>query len=213
MVYERWPQQFKIDEICQFLQKEVFPLEPIHQAKSFGGWSILSSNGDYRDGWHQGHHLYRADLDVGKVRQKLRESAVKNESEYVVPTRLCSGPIKELIDFVAYSRLEPSRARIIRLTPGMSCSWHMDAPIDQYAVRLHVPLITNSGCFFETETERAHLPADGAAYFLFVNRLHRVINEGSSFRYHLVMDVRDSNQVSKFHRLEDFSGRAIKSTT
>lgn len=207
MVYELWSETFPVEALQEHLKRHVFSLDPIYQSKAFGGWSVLSSNGSYQDGWHMGHQLYVPGLNQEDVLKNLKASGMKPGSEYVLPTEICQGPMLEVIDKIRSFGLDPRRARVIQLTPGLSSSWHRDAPDHLYAVRLHIPIFTNEGCFFETETERAHLPADGHGYFLYVNRVHRVVNHGTTYRYHLVVDVIDHRGITQFHRYADFVAR------
>lgn len=199
MIYERWDKLFDIEKLQAHLRDHVLPLEPVRQSPSFGGWSVLSANGSYRDGWQQGHKVLTAETTLEQARENLSGVGLKRPHEYKVPTEICHGYLLDLISELEQAGLYPRRARIIRLTPGMGSSWHRDCPDHHDAVRLHIPIITNEGCFFETETGRAHLPADGNAYFLRVNRMHRVMNNGTEYRYHFVADIRDTRHVSQFH--------------
>jgi hypothetical protein len=137
---------------------------------------------------------------VDEIKSGLEQIGAKGSRAYIIPTEICHGYLKSVIESIASHGLQPRRARIIRLSPMSSCSWHRDSAENTYAVRLHVPLVTNPGCFFETREDRAHLSADGHAYFLKVNREHRVINDGGSYRYHLVMDVTDDAGLTQYHR-------------
>ncbi len=167
----------------------------------------MSSNGDYKDGWQQGHILLDPNSSQ-ELRNEVKSTINKKFSEYTVETDICVGYLKTVVEKIRSYGLNPCRARIICLTAGQASSWHRDAPATRYAVRLHVPIVTNQGCYFETREEREHLPADGSAYFIYVNREHRVVNEGDQDRFHLVMDVVDRNAISKFHRREDFDKKS-----
>ncbi|OFZ29180.1 MAG: hypothetical protein A2622_14150 [Bdellovibrionales bacterium RIFCSPHIGHO2_01_FULL_40_29] len=198
MISEKWNIKFDINRLQEHLKQFVINKEITRQSSAFGGWSVLSSDGDYKDGWQQGHLLYRK--GVSEEQKKITRSQMnKKFSEYTIETEICHGYLLEVINTIRTHKLHPARARIICLTAGMSCSWHRDAAEGIYAVRLHIPIITNDGCFFETETESEHLPADGSAYFIHVNREHRVVNKGNEDRYHLVMDVFDKNNITQFH--------------
>ena len=211
MIYETWNVKFDIDKLRQHLDKYVLPLESTHQSQAFGGWSVLSSTGSHKDGWHKGHMLYDKSVDPEAVRQSLEKLNIKRASEYNVPTEICHGYLQEVMKTISSYNLMPHRARIIQLAAGTSSVWHVDASPETYSVRLHIPIKTNSECFFETETERAHLPADGSAYFIHVNRLHRVINGGTENRYHIVIDVRDQDGITQHHRYSDHTQAKISS--
>lgn len=202
MIYEKWETGFDIQKLRAHLEKYVLPLESVQQSPSFGGWSVLSSNGDFRDGWLMGHKVIASEMSKEVFFEKLKKAGFTEIENYKHPTEICHGYMKEVADFLLSSGLNPRRMRVIRLTKGMSSIWHRDGPDNRYLVRLHVPIITNEGCIFETEEGSAHLPADGSSYFLKVNRMHRVSNGGDADRFHLVMDVWDTERVSQHHRYQ-----------
>jgi len=200
MVYEVIPTKFDVARLRDHLQKHVVSLEPVMQSSSFGGWSVLSSDRSYQDGWFMGHKVIGRDTPAEELSKKLKELGAKPATEYVYPTEICTDYLLEVIEEIRRMGFAPKRARIIRLTAGLASSWHRDCPEYRQFVRLHVPIITNPGCFFETEEERAHMSANGQSYLVKVNRMHRVVNHGDTDRFHLVMDVVDHNHVSQFHR-------------
>ncbi len=202
MIYEKWETRFDIKKLCDHLEKYVLPLESVQQSVSFGGWSVLSSNGDYKDGWLMGHKVISSEMSKEALNENLKKVGFTEIENYKHPTEICHGYLKEVADFLLASGVNPRRMRLIRLTKGMSSSWHRDGPDNRYFVRLHVPIITNSGCVFETDEGSAHMPADGSSYFLKVNRMHRVSNRGEADRFHLVMDVWDTAGVSTGHRFD-----------
>lgn len=190
-----------MDRLISHLKEHVLPLEPERQSDAFGGWSVWSSNGSYRDGWQQGHRILAQNhLTEEERRRELTKLGLASPLDFRKPTEICHGYLAEVLKTIDLAGLYPRRARIIQLSPHSSSSWHRDAPDHIYMVRLHIPILTNPGCFFETETERAHLPADGRAYFLFVNGMHRVVNDGDTPRYHLVVDVNDTKKVTQHHQ-------------
>lgn len=205
MIFEKWSLNFDILKLQEHLKQNVLNKEISRQSSAFGGWSVLSGNGDFKDGWQQGHLLLKDDVKP-EVKNEIRSQIKKKFSEYTIETEICTGYLLEVINTLRSYNLSPSRARLICLTAGLHSSWHSDAPPSVYAVRLHIPILTNEHCFFETRDESEHIPADGSAYFVYVNREHRVINRGTTDRFHLVLDVKDMGQVSKFHRFQDFRG-------
>jgi hypothetical protein len=186
----------------------------VQQSPSFGGWAVLSSNGEYKDGWLMGHKVIASEMSKEALNENLKKVGFTEIENYKHPTEICHGYLQEVAEFLLSSGLNPRRMRVIRLTKGMSSSWHRDGPDNRYFVRLHVPIITNDGCIFETEEGASHLPADGSSYFLKVNRMHRVSNRGDTDRFHLVMDVWDTAEVSEHHRLtsgsDDHSNDRLK---
>lgn len=210
MISEKWNLGLDIEKLQKHLKEHVFDKEITRQTAAFGGWSVLSYDGDYRDGWQQGHLLQKENA-TEEQKAATRKSLSRRMIEYTRETDICSGYLKEVIDIFKENKLSPHRARIICLTAGQACSWHKDVSEEIYCVRLHVPIFTNSGCFFETPDEREHLAADGSAYFIYVNREHRVVNHGTTDRFHLVIDVKDEFNFTQHHRLSDFKARAAQS--
>lgn len=206
MIFEKWSLNFDIIKLQEHLKKNILHKEISRQSSAFGGWSVLSGNGDIRDGWQKGHLLLKNDVN-SEIQKEIRDQIKKKFSEYTIETEICTDYLLEVINKIRSFNLSPARARVICLTAGQSSIWHTDAPENVYAVRLHIPILTNEHCFFETKTEREHIPADGSAYFVYVNREHRVINGGDTDRFHLVIDVKDVDQVSQYHRLQDFRGK------
>ncbi len=205
LIFEKIKLSIDIEALrAQFLET-VQALPPVLVSDYFGGWSILSATGDYKDGWHMMHTLY----ENGPISREELIRAAK-AAGYVStlllnrPTAIHTGPLGGLVQQLSELGLNPRRARIIMLKAGGSSFWHRDGADDSYAVRLHVPIITNSGCLFEIETKDGivseHLPADGSAYLIKVNRIHRVVNHGTTDRINFVANVYDTNRVSRDHR-------------
>ena len=199
MVFEKWDAKFDVSALQKHLEEFVLPLEPTTQSVAFSGWSIWSSTGSYKDGWHKGNLAVTKDGDTSTIIENLEKMGAKISTAYTIPTEICRGYLSEVMEVIKSKNLNPRRARIIRLHSNQSTIWHRDAPEDTYAVRLHIPIVTNSKCFFETRTEKAFLPADGSAYFLSVSTEHRVVNGSDSMRYHIVMDITDNDKFTKFH--------------
>lgn len=167
----------------------------------FGGWSVLSSNGSYADGWASGERAFHRDFMPGaSIEEKLLALGVKASSAYKEATEICHGYLAEVIRVIREAGLEPRRARLSLLKGQGRSTYHRDGPDDQYVVRLHIPIMTNEKCLFNCEEGSVHLPASGAAYLLRVNRMHRVTNESDEDRIHLIMSVQDTQGISKHHR-------------
>jgi len=201
MIFEPINLHFDIVKLQEHINQHVIHFEPAQQSPQFGGWSVLSSNGNYQDGWHPGFLALKDGMTEEQKQQTLQNMGAKRSTEYVIPTEICHGYLEEVVSKIKESGFGPRRARIIKLLAQSESVWHRDAPDHYDSVRLHIPIMTNSECFFEiSETERQHIPANGQAYLVRVNRLHRVVNGGPTDRYHLVMDVVDNNGISQFHR-------------
>ncbi len=205
MIYEKMPFTYDVNKLKAHLVNFVLPLPKESQSSNFGGWSVTSSNGDYKDGWFQGQNIIAKHKtgDIKTIAEELKKLSIPLPKDYNKPTEICHGYLAEVVNDVAKKGLRPGRVRIICLQAEGVSSWHQDMPSQYYGVRLHIPIETNEGCFFESEEGFAHLAADGSAYLLRVNRLHRVVNRGQSHRYHLVMDVYDTSGVSNYHQMTE----------
>jgi hypothetical protein len=176
---------------------------PIMQGRYFGGWSVYSANGHYNDGWHQGHMLFKQ-VEGKQVfdYQAAEKMGKKSERSFRVPTEICFGYMAVVMSQIEDLGFEPRRARVSIITKQGSTSWHRDAEDKNYAVRLHIPIITNENCFFENRREKYSMPADGSAYLVRVNCEHRAYNLGPEHRYHLIMQVWDHKGLSKFNAFD-----------
>ena len=72
------------------------------------------------------------------------------------------------------------RTRIMRMKPKTCLSYHYDR-----TWRVHVPLITNPGCFLLIDKTAHHLEANGA-YRVNTTKYHTAINASFEARTHLV---------------------------
>jgi hypothetical protein len=79
--------------------------------------------------------------------------------------------------------------RLLRLGPGSIIKEHVDhsLSLDDAELRLHVPLQTNAEIRFWLGGELIPLQA-GQCWYLNVNRPHRVENNSSEYRVHMVLD-------------------------
>lgn len=201
MIYEKLNIKVDVQALRDHLQNTILCYPAVDQSKDFGGWSILSSDGTYTDGWVQGHSCFE-EVD-GKLKfdhQKAKALGLKSIEKYDRPTEICTGYMAEVIDTIKAMKLYPCRARISRLSAMGQSSLHRDGGDNDYAVRLHIPIITNPLATFECDSGKVHMPADGSVYVLRVNRLHQVINKGSDDRYHLIMNIFDFYGSTRYHR-------------
>jgi quercetin dioxygenase-like cupin family protein len=81
--------------------------------------------------------------------------------------------------------------RFLNLHAGAVIKEHTDAQLafENGEARLHFPVITNPGVEFYSEHERILLN-EGECWYLNANLPHRVSNNGSSDRIHLVIDCK-----------------------
>lgn len=72
-----------------------------------------------------------------------------------------------------------------RLVMQNSCyDWHSD----RGQICLHIPIISNFGCFFAYEKLNFKMPADGSAYLANNSKMHTFVNSGPEPRVHIVFD-------------------------
>ncbi len=201
MVFERIDFGFDNEELwnslCPLLQK----FEPARRSKAVSGWALQSTNGSYLDGWDLNFCPLNGPENKNPewVPKTEEEKYFKPIQSFIQPTEIYSKPLGELMIKLEEMKLNPRKARIINLAKNSEGQWHQDGSSKFYQVRLHIPLQTNEGCFFEYESERAHMALDGAFYFVHINRLHRVVNHGNQDRYHFVCNVWDQLEMTKHH--------------
>lgn len=189
-----------LDEI-----RNAFPI--FMQTENFGGWSVTSNDGSYKSGWGE-HHEEFSNInckDIYQVREQLKArniSTIKDQNKH---TEVCMGYIKNIMQDLEFKGFYPRRARLSYLAPKSATIFHRDAPDWLYYVRMHIPILTNPSCFFEYESDREHLFADGSVYLAKVNTMHKTVNYGAEARYHLIMDVWDTKGFSSFHRYKDIN--------
>ncbi|GAB1584236.1 hypothetical protein [Phyllobacterium phragmitis] len=141
------------------------------------GWAVTSRDGTAEDG-------------VRRISTKMPGGA-----RGIIPTDICQGYLAEVMDELNDYGIKPYRARIMQLeSEGDEMPWHTDA--DREAWRLHVPIITNPNSFFEWQRadgsiESVHLPADGSAWLVRVDVMHRAVNRSKepANRVHLLMGL------------------------
>ena len=179
------------------LKKEFFNFikeqyHPTMQSNIYGGWSILSSNGSINDGFINGSKFLIRDQKTGTLhfdRKKAFTYGILPTHEYKYPTLLFRGEFVKIILNMQKLKLYPKRCRLIFLKKNSTIKWHQDGATGQVVTRLHVPIITNKNCVFETATQKVHMPANGNGYLLFIDELHRVVNASDFDRYHIITDV------------------------
>jgi len=165
------------------------PSQPYHDnGANYVGWAITSRDGSTHDGVQQ---VKRSSPDASTVRGAVQ------------PTPLCRGPMQEVMQRLAESGLGPYRARVMALADhDFEMLFHRDAERETW--RLHVPIVTNPGAFFEWQIDgkliREHLPADGRAWLVRVDQRHRAVNEGGGAgeRVHLLMGLAQTPAAHRF---------------
>lgn len=204
MIYERLDRgifSVEIEKLEAHLRNFVFPLDPVFVGSYFGGWSVWSATGDYKDGFQRGQLIYDPNFMPGStVKEKSEALGIKSREHYRIPTQICHGYLAEVVNQIRSLGLEPARVRLSILKSGGHSTKHRDAPEGQYSIRLHIPIITNPGAVFATQDEESHMPADGSAYILDVSREHQVFNRGHQDRVILLADIVDRPWITRHHR-------------
>lgn len=204
MIAEKLEVRFDIKRLQNYFNTQVKTFEPVFQNEMFGGWSILSTSGDYRDGFQQPHPFYFYNQASGKYEldyeRAHREIGFTWPEMHVNLTQVGTDYITEVIEIIRRLGLKPHRARWTWIPPNSTTTWHRDVWESSYGVRLHIPVITNPECLFETEEGSVHMPADGSCYLVAVNCLHKAYNHGNEDRVHIIMDVIDDVGLSQYHR-------------
>jgi len=207
MFFEKLKFKVNIDRLRQDVEKYVFPLgDPIFQGDeygydNFGGWSLLTRTGDWRDGWeigHTGHPGEQIIFPNGRPNYKASKFLnISHNFEHANPTQGYCGEIARVLDEIKAQGFTPRRARVSLLRPGGATLLHSDATPNIYMARIHVPLWTNEQCIHHCEGYDLHMPADGSVFILWVNRNHQVTNKSTENRYHIIMDAYDTNGITE----------------
>jgi len=204
MIYEKLDRgiiSVEIQKLQTHLTQHVLPLEPVMVGPHFGGWSVWSSDGDYKDGYQRGQLMYEPSFMPGSsVAEKAEALGIKRREMYRVPTAICFGYLGDVVNYIRTIGLEPARVRLSLLKAGGESTKHRDAPEGRYSIRLHIPIFTNPAAVFSCEDETVHMPADGSAYIIDVSREHQVFNRGNTDRIILLADIVDRPWITKFHR-------------
>lgn len=163
---------------------------------SYEGWAITSRDGTTADG------VRRIERGGAATAAATAPAPPAPTGKGTVPTLLHAGALADTLDKLAALGLRHFRARVMRLSnEGFEMKWHRDA--DKESWRLHVPILTNSHSVFEWKLDdgtvhRVHMPADGGAFLIRVDKLHRAINNGppGATRVHLLMSLGEAPKPS-----------------
>lgn len=183
--------------------KAEFP--PIMRSQNVGGWALQGAKSpSYKEGWSFAFCPYNGPLNRGPTwtPQSEEERNSPPIQDYTIPTEAAKPQFRALLEHLEALGLNPRRARIILLKPNSTMVWHQDGSPRIYQTRLHIPLVTNENCFFENDSGKAFMPADGSGYLVPINNMHRAANLGDSIRYHFVAHVWDQRGLTQHHRYE-----------
>lgn len=169
--------------------------------KGFGGWSITSRTGSWKDGWDFFQN------DNGKAMEEffpkndnnyksLKFFNIAHSMEHKNPTEAYVGEIAKVIDQIVEMGLTPRRVRVTCLKAGCKSLVHTDADDNEYMARIHIPLFTNPKCVFICDGVNLHMEP-GQVYMVWVNTWHQIRNDSTEDRYHIIMDAYDTKGVTK----------------
>lgn len=206
---------FDVYKLRGHLYTDVFPLggqiiqgEEYETAtyKGFGGWSITSRTGDWRDGWEFFQNDEGKAMEVYFPKDDNNYKALKffdiaHSMEHKNPTQACIGGIARVVEQITELGLTPRRVRVSCLKAGQKSLVHRDAGDNEYMARIHIPLVTNKKCVFISEGQTLHMEA-GKAYMVWVNLWHQIRNDSDEDRFHIIMDAYDTKGVTKGFKYE-----------
>jgi hypothetical protein len=112
--------------------------------------------------------------------------------------------IAEFVDGLACQK---QRVRLMELAPGANVYWHRDHELDSGVVRVHVPVVTNPSI----EMQICHQDCrwkPGEMWFGDFAFAHRLRNNGTTTRIHMVMDLVENDFVRGLFPPEFFAQRA-----
>lgn len=183
---------------AQVIQGEEYETTAYH---GFGGWSISSRTGDWRDGWDffqndegEAMEVYFPKNDNNY--KSLKFFNIAHSMEHKNPTQACVGEIASIVKQLEDLGLYPRRVRVTCLKAGAKSLVHKDADDNEYMARVHIPIITNKKCVFISEGTTLHMEA-GKAYAVWVNNWHQIRNDSDQDRFHLICDFYDTKGITK----------------
>lgn len=183
---------------AQVIQGEEYETVAYH---GFGGWSITSRTGDWRDGWDFFQNDEGEAMEVYFPKNENNYKALKffdiaHSMEHKMPTQACVGELKRIVTQLEEAGMYPRRVRVTCLKARAKSLVHKDAGDNEYMARLHIPLITNNKCVFISQGQTIHMEA-GKAYGVWVNDWHQIRNDSDEDRYHLLCDFYDTKGITK----------------
>lgn len=202
--------KYNHDQLVADVKRYVFPLgQQVIQGEEyetpayhgFGGWSLTSRDGDWKDGWG----FFQNDEDNARETyfpknennyKALKFFNIAMSTEYDQPTQGYHGEIARVLDQIADMGLTPRRARVTCLKAGAKSLVHRDAGDNEYMARIHIPLITNPECVFISNGENLYMEP-GTVYMVWVNQWHQIRNDSDQDRYHIIMDAYDTKHVTQ----------------
>lgn len=202
--------KFDHDKLVADVKQHVFPLgAQIIQGEEyetpayhgFGGWSITSRTGDWKDGWDffqndegEAMEVYFPKNDNNY--KSLKFFNIAHSMEHKNPTQAYVGEIASVVKQMEELGLYPRRVRVTCLKAGAKSLVHRDSDENEYMARIHIPIITNKKCVFISQGQNLHMEA-GKAYAVWVNDWHQIRNDSEDDRYHIICDFYDTKGITK----------------
>lgn len=202
--------KFDHDKLVDDVKKYVFPLGQqviqgedyeTKQYHGFGGWSLLSRNGDWQDGFEFFQSQEGTAMEVyfptdDNNYKSLKFFNIGMSMEYDQPTQGYQGEIARVLDQIRDAGFYPRRARVTCLQAGCKSLVHTDGWENEYIARIHIPIITNPACVFKADGQDLYMEP-GKAYMVWVNIWHQIRNDSDQNRYHIIMDAYDTKKITK----------------
>lgn len=181
----------------QVIQGEEYETEQYH---GFGGWSLLSRNGDWRDGFEFFQSQEGTAMEVyfptdDNNYKSLKFFNIGMSTEYDRPTKGYQGEIASVLDQIRDAGFYPRRARVTCLQAGSKSLVHTDGWENEYIARIHVPIISNPECVFKCDGTDLYMEP-GKVYMVWVNRWHQIRNDSDQDRFHIIMDAYDTKKIT-----------------
>ena len=203
--------KFDHARLLEDVRKYVFPLgEQVIQGEEFetpqyhgfGGWSLQSQTGDWRDGFEFFQNEEGTSLEEVFFPKNfnnyttLKYFNIAHSLDYNKPTQAYQGEIARVLDQIADFGLMPRRARVTCLQAGSKSLVHRDGGEQDYMARIHIPLITNPQCTFTSDGIPLYMEP-GTVYMVWVNNWHQIRNDSDQDRYHIIMDAYDTKCLTE----------------
>jgi len=157
---------------------------------------------------HINKHDYEGEWTVLALRSPGGEAdntipdLVDPHSEYLDTPLMQQCPaIKQLLDSL---HCEVMSARLLNLKKGAVIKQHRDVELafEKGEARLHFPIFTNPGVEFYVDDERVTM-LEGECWYINANLKHRVTNNGTADRIHLVVDCKVNSWLEKLFEHAD----------
>jgi hypothetical protein len=102
---------------------------------------------------------------------------------------------------------EPTLVQLATVLPNQKLTWHVDTYLyQQFSNKIHIPLYTNPNATYEVFLENKHYEkinmTEGSIWNIDNLVLHRSVNNGNTFRTHLIIDFIDKTVLAELEKLE-----------